>query len=586
MMRYFFFLSFVIAMLFTQIGLAQSADGSREDINFQAERLLIHTDRELYISGEVIWFKVLAFSGSGQPSDFSRVAYLELISPEQLAISRVKISLAQGQGNGTIELPQVLNSGKYVLRAYTQAMRNGKAVDFATAGLIILNPNQAVVRADADHPEAYADFVPSHTVMAVQEARMMNITIEQPEVAGGQRSAVTLEITTTDAAGQPLAADLSLSVALKASEESGAKPLYVTGPETGSGSITRPEAIDFPPEDRAMRLNGRVIDEATQAGAPEAQVFLAFPGETALVYLATTDEDGAFSMLLPQLYGLRQVVLQTHPEDNRSLRLELAEAFHPITPAEKKTFILPPEWVPAANAAMVNAQVRQSYQSFELPAVYETPALFDTVPFFGHPEAGYRLDDYTRFPLPEFFFEIVIEVGVRGKYGSEELEVINDWEDPFGNPEPLLLVDGVPVFDQRTFLKINNKLIESAEIVTEPFWLNPLFYNGVIQLTSFEKDGRCFRLPGNALQRSFLTLLPERRFPIPDHQAKPDSRLPDFRNTLYWNPAVRTDENGKATVTFYTADNVGDFEIHVEGISKDGHVGSSIDMMEVVKEVK
>lgn len=41
-------------------------------------------------------------------------------------------------------------------------------------------------------------------------------------------------------------------------------------------------------------------------------------------------------------------------------------------------------------------------------------------------------------------------------------------------------------------------------------------------------------------------------FPLPDYRARdlPDKR--DFRRTLYWNPDVLADENGKATVMFYT----------------------------------
>lgn len=41
-------------------------------------------------------------------------------------------------------------------------------------------------------------------------------------------------------------------------------------------------------------------------------------------------------------------------------------------------------------------------------------------------------------------------------------------------------------------------------------------------------------------------------FPLPDYRARdlPDKR--DFRRTLYWNPDVLADENGKASVMFYT----------------------------------
>lgn len=554
---------------------------------FRAEQLLIQTDRQLYISGEIIWFKLFAFDEETLGfSNFSKIAYLELISPERIAISRVKIKLEDGRGNGTMELPQALNSGNYTLRAYTQAMRNGEEEDFARAKLIILNPDQSVVRADTDAPDTYAGFAPEHPVLPMAPNRMMNIQIETSRPAVGQRSETVLEITTTDESGRPVAADVSLAIALKAADRPRSLPLFEETTSLTPADRWRPASMQYPVEDRKMRLSGQVIDEATQTGAADAKVFLAFPGEVALVYLEETDADGNFSFLLPELYGLRQVVLQTHPDETRKLRMELTDEFHTIPAIDKKVFILPPSWVGQANAALINAQVQQSYQAFELPPVFETSNPFDSIPFFGRVNARYRLDDYTRFPIPEFFFEIVYEVVVRGKYGSERLEVVNEWESPFDNPDPLFLVDGVPVFDQRAFLRINNKLIETAEVVTDPFWMNPGFYNGIIQLKSFEKDGRCFRLPENALQRSFLTLLPERQFSIPDYIDQPDSRLPDFRNTLYWNPSVRTDENGRATVRFHTGDSVGNFEIRAEGISDDGYVGSALGSMEVVKEVK
>jgi hypothetical protein len=566
--------------LFLTLGYGQTS----EEPAFEAEQLLIQTDRQLYISGEIIWFKVFAFRWEmDHLSDFSQVAYLELISPDRIAVSRVKIKLEKGRGNGTFELPRALNSGSYELRAYTQSMRNGEETDFGRSRLIILNPDQAVVRADPDQADTYAAFAPESADLAVSPNRLMQVSVRPQQTPIGQRNEAVLEITTTDPEGRPVAAELSLSVALQLSEETGAKPIFKLVEEVSPFDPWRPDTLAYLPEKRGMRLNGRVIDEATQNGAPEVTLFLAFPGEVAMVYLEETDDQGNFSFLLPDLYGLRQVVLQTHPDDSRSLRLELKEEFHTIPTVESQPFVLPPEWVPLANAALMNAEVQRSYQAFELPPVYEVKNPFDSIPFFGRLDARYRLDDYTRFPIPEFFFEVVYQVMVKGKYGSERLEVINDWDRPFADPDPLFLVDGVPVFDQRAFLKINNKLIEWAEIVTEPFWLNPLFYNGIIQLKSFERDGRCIRLPANALQRSFLTLLPERQFSIPDYDSQADSRLPDFRNTLYWNPMVRTDENGKATVRFFTGDSPGHFEIHLEGVSDEGYLGSGSGKLEVVK---
>jgi hypothetical protein len=49
---------------------------------------------------------------------------------------------------------------------------------------------------------------------------------------------------------------------------------------------------------------------------------------------------------------------------------------------------------------------------------------------------------------------------------------------------------------------------------------------------------------------------------------------PDYRNTLFWDPQIRTDVNGNTTVDFYTSDENALFTIMVTGISGKGQTGS------------
>ena len=44
----------------------------------------------------------------------------------------------------------------------------------------------------------------------------------------------------------------------------------------------------------------------------------------------------------------------------------------------------------------------------------------------------------------------------------------------------------------------------------------------------------------------------------------------DNRTTLYWNPFIETDENGKAEVSFYTSDRNTSFRFHIEGLTHEG----------------
>ncbi|MFH1807955.1 MAG: MG2 domain-containing protein [Pseudomonadota bacterium] len=64
-----------------------------------------------------------------------------------------------------------------------------------------------------------------------------------------------------------------------------------------------------------------------------------------------------------------------------------------------------------------------------------------------------------------------------------------------------------------------------------------------------------------------------RVFPVPDYSAPWDGPRTDFRETVYWNPSVSTDVNGKGSVTFYLSDAVTSFRITAEGISNAGQAG-------------
>lgn len=547
---------------------------------FVPEHIWIHADRQLYISGETIWFKLYNFDTRKQRlTDFSKVAYLEMINQQGSIISRIKLGLKDGTGQGSIELPEALPNGRYTLRAYTRAMRNLGEAAFASLSLIVLRPGQAMPKMPVDEEQALLYTTSNTSSNPVNHRQDLHIQIRPSSSTLTQRSPGTFEISTTDENGLPIAAELSVSIALP--------PLHRSAIDYTIPNLPLPaNATTFSAERAGLVLEGKVINQQSKEGEAGAEVYLAFPGKTAMVYGAQTDESGSFTFMLPDLYSLRQLVIQAIPGEEVPVAIELKEEFHPIHTIDTSQFSFPSAWEGLAERAMVNAQVRTAYKAFEAAPTYSIENPFLEIPFFGKPDAQYFLDDYTRFPLPEFFFEVVYEVAVRGKFGQESLEVQSNWNSPNNRSVPLLLVDGVPIFDQRAFLKLNNKLIESTEIVKDPFWLNPHYYQGVIQISSFEHQAYSFVTPPTALQQSYLTLLPERNFLAPNYGDQADSPLPDFRNTLYWNANVQTDETGKAQLQFTTSDAIGAYEIQVLGVSRKGKKGSGSAMIKVAKAIK
>jgi len=49
----------------------------------------------------------------------------------------------------------------------------------------------------------------------------------------------------------------------------------------------------------------------------------------------------------------------------------------------------------------------------------------------------------------------------------------------------------------------------------------------------------------------------------------------DLRSTIHWEPNVITDRDGKATVSFYSADKPADYTATIEGTDLNGNLGYS-----------
>ncbi|MFN3800668.1 MAG: hypothetical protein ACK4SB_03205 [Belliella pelovolcani] len=72
-------------------------------------------------------------------------------------------------------------------------------------------------------------------------------------------------------------------------------------------------------------------------------------------------------------------------------------------------------------------------------------------------------------------------------------------------------------------------------------------------------------------------------FDLPKYDDDALHGIPDYRNTLYWNPKLLTNENGELELEFYTSEIESLFVIHVEGIAQKGMIVSEAITFEVKK---
>ena len=80
--------------------------------------------------------------------------------------------------------------------------------------------------------------------------------------------------------------------------------------------------------------------------------------------------------------------------------------------------------------------------------------------------------------------------------------------------------------------------------------------------TTAGKGVRKTRLEGYSQSKEFYS---------PNHSTPSSS--PDYRRTLYWNPSVVSDEDGKAKIQFYNNSRCTNFSISAETITTQGQIG-------------
>ncbi|MBP5507979.1 MAG: hypothetical protein J6Y23_09090 [Prevotella sp.] len=89
------------------------------------ERVYLHFDNTSYYKGEHIWYKAYVVEGSSlQPTNLSRILYVELVNPIGLPVETQKLVVNNGQASGSFLLKDTLNAGFYEVRAYTSWMLN------------------------------------------------------------------------------------------------------------------------------------------------------------------------------------------------------------------------------------------------------------------------------------------------------------------------------------------------------------------------------------------------------------------------------------------------------------------------------
>jgi hypothetical protein len=183
------------------------------------------------------------------------------------------------------------------------------------------------------------------------------------------------------------------------------------------------------------------------------------------------------------------------------------------------------------------------------------------------------------------FKELVPGLTSSGKDDNLSLTLTNRYPGMSFNSPPLVILDGVPVYDLDKLLDIPSSRIEKVEVLTVRYFTGDIMTDGIINIVSHKGDLSAIEFDRSILRQEYDTLLDSYDIFAPEYSTDSlrMSRIPDYRNTLYWNPSVRTDSGGGASVEFWTSDEAGEFFVITEFTATDGRRGRKVTPFRVAK---
>jgi hypothetical protein len=348
------------------------------------------------------------------------------------------------------------------------------------------------------------------------------------------------------------------------------------------------------PENRGHIIIGKVTNETTGKPASNMLVYLSVPGRRVQLYGCTSNAEGMVHFDLKDFYGPSQIVLQTNGEKDSLYHLEVFSPFsEEFSGNEFPALHISENSRDEFQSANLHMEISNAYHQNDLQKMQ--PLLIDTLPFYYKPYKTYLLDNYTRFiTMEEVLREYVAEVNVVKKQKKYHLNTFNapGFELHDKQPaitlftkDPLVLLDGVPVFDMNKIIAYDPLKVQRLEVVASKYIWGPIISEGILSYTTYKGNLDGYTLDPHDLILDYDGMQQQRVFYSPDYSTEKEfqSRLPDFRELLYWSPNVTTNEKGTGHISFFTGDIPGKYLVVLQGISSNGDAGSENFILNVRK---
>jgi hypothetical protein len=346
----------------------------------------------------------------------------------------------------------------------------------------------------------------------------------------------------------------------------------------------------YPAEHTGHIVTGKVVNSATGKPMEKVETFISVPGRNSNTKVATSNESGEIMVEFKTLRGATEMIVQTSPETDSLARVEIntpfSDEYSDTKPAPFKLSV-------AREKTLAERSMGVRVQNvFTGPELKRFVNPYDTTSEFQVPDRSYQIADYTRFTtMEEVMREYVGSMTVKSDSRSRfNLRLIENTSMPMSDmmftdyfpTEPLMLVDGIPLFNTEKIMKFDPLKMRKLEVYNKRFITNNSSYAGIMSWTTNDGSLADIELDPRALVINYEAMQLKREFYSPVYDV-PNiaANIPDYRTLLYWGYDIPSDNNGERHVRFYSSDSKGKYVAVVEGLNASGRFGAGMYRFEV-----
>lgn len=323
------------------------------------------------------------------------------------------------------------------------------------------------------------------------------------------------------------------------------------------------------PEYRGHIVSGKILDINSSQPVQGITAYLSTPDKKIHPYVTYSTADGHILFETNNFIGNKKLIAQTGTYESTT-RIEIESPFSKEFSTTKIPFLKLSEH--SKESLTERTISMQAEDIFYRGRVKNQLPLADSSAFYGNPSERYRLDDYTRFPvMEEVMREYVKGVRVRKKDDQFIFKLLNTPKNLVFENEPLILLDGVAVFNTNKMMAMDPVKIKSIDVVTNQYYYGRFTFDGIVSYRTYQGDLGGFQFDPATVIIDYEGLQSQKEFFSPRYEttAERQSRLPDMRNLLHWAPNL-TINNKSQSIEFYSSDQPGTYQAVIQGISQSG----------------